>query len=202
MAASNIEKKAARSRIYLLIIIALFVIPLLIAWLLVGRWQPSGSVHHGELLNPAQPISHLQAQPLSGDALDKVYLQRYWTLVYINQTKACDNECRDGLYNMRQIRLALGKNIDRAQTLLLLAEKPDNELQAWLAKEHLAMTKAVSDDKTMDFFQQAFSGDSHQNSWIYLVDPLGNLVMRYGIEVNSKGILKDLKRLMKYSKIG
>lgn len=203
MATADVNEKASKSRIYLLIIIALFAVPLLLAWLLVGRWQPGGFVHHGELLNPAQPIQQLQAQTLEGSELDQSTLQHYWTLVFINNEKNCDDNCRQSLYNMRQIRLALGKNIDRAQTLLLLSEAPDDDLQTWLSREHAAMLKAVGNEPTRTFFQNAFpTDDNNKDSWIYLTDPLGNLVMRYGLSVDSKGILEDLRRLMKYSKIG
>jgi hypothetical protein len=61
----------------------------------------------------------------------------------------------------------------------------------------------VVDGQTLRFFTQAFAdGSAAVGEWIYLIDPLGNLLMRYGSDANPKGMLEDLERLLKYSKIG
>jgi cytochrome oxidase Cu insertion factor (SCO1/SenC/PrrC family) len=202
MATTILTSSSAKSRIYLLVLMALFAVPMLLAWFLVEHWQPGASVQHGELLDPIQPVAHFQAQLLAGDELDTTFLKKHWTLIYINTENTCNNICRSRLNDIRQIRLALGKDMGRVQTLLLQTGMPDAEFETWLLKEHPAMTKAVSDAITPGFFQKVFKTPSRRETWVYLVDPLSNLVMRYGPEVTSKGILEDLKRLLKYSNIG
>ena len=189
------------SRQQFLLLVALFAAPLLAAWLLVGHWRPAGMTHHGELLDPAQPVAYLRVRQVNGQELNTAYLHGRWTLAYIGA--GCGERCQHGLYNMRQVRLALGKDMGRAQTLLMLSEAPGPELAEWLNREHAAMTVGVADAATLSFFGQAFAGgEAAANSWIYLIDPLGNLVMRYRTDDNPKGILEDLRRLFKYSKIG
>jgi cytochrome oxidase Cu insertion factor (SCO1/SenC/PrrC family) len=149
-----------------------------------------------------QPVPHFQAKLFSGKELDINFLKKHWTLAYINVATLCSDICRIRLYDMRQIRLALGKDMGRVQNILLQTKTPDEELVTWLLEQHPAMVKAVSDATTLNFFQKVFKTTDTHEPWIYLIDPLGNLVMRYDAGMNSKGILEDLKRLLKYSKIG
>lgn len=197
-----------RGRLQLLGIVALFVLPLALAWLLYGNWRPTGSVHHGELLDPARPLSALAARGTddtgTGAGLPEDYLRGRWTLAYLAAGE-CRQACRDGLYKIRQIRLALGgKNIDRIQTLGLLASPPGAELRDWLAREHAAMTVAVADSEDAAALRRPFAGDKTDNTddGVFVIDPLGNLLLRYRREAPPKDIIADLKRLLKLSRIG
>jgi len=204
MVAETLNSARTKNRAYLLLLIALFVIPLTAAWLLTGRWQPGATVNHGELLEPVRPITALWLQQTNGQELDAHYLQGRWTLAYL--TKDCAQRCRDALYAMRQVRLALGKDLERAQTLLMITEPSTEMLRGWLQREHSATTVGLVDSATRDVFLQAFPSAAALGEWIYLIDPLGNLLMRYSAKqtspIESKGILEDLKRLFKYSQIG
>ncbi|MEE4375934.1 MAG: SCO family protein [Candidatus Competibacteraceae bacterium] len=190
-----------RNKLFLLFIIALFAVPLALAWVLVSSVSPDSTKNHGELLNPAQPVPHLSASQIDGQPLTKADLRGRWNLLYIAGT-SCDERCKTGLYDIRQVRVALGKNTPRSQTLFLLQEAPDAELLDWLQREHVGLTVAVADSQTLNFFTQAFAGDAVFGDWIYLIDPLGNLFMRYSTTVDPKGILDDLRHLLKISKIG
>ncbi|MCP5425192.1 MAG: hypothetical protein H6970_09010 [Gammaproteobacteria bacterium] len=192
---------ATRQRLYLIIIFALFAVPLALAWFLVGRWHPQHTTNHGELLNPAQPVAHFVATRPTGQALGAEFLNGRWTLLYIGAAN-CDQRCRTGLYDIRQIRLALGKDMLRAQTLWLMPERPDEDLLQWLGREHVDLTVGVADVQTLDFFSRQFPHSVDTDGWIYLIDPLGNLFMRYSTDGNPKGILDDLQHLFKISKIG
>lgn len=191
-----------KDRIILVLIMGAFILPLIGAWMLAGQWRPEGRAHHGELLVPARPISHFQVLAEEGGELNKAYLQGRWTLVYMDGRSGCDESCRQGLYKIRQIRLALGKEMPRVQRLLLLTEMPEAMLSSWLQQEHAGMTVGVADTTTRGFLARSFSGTAVAGGWIYLIDPLTNLVMRYPAQVNPGDILKDLKRLLKLSKIG
>lgn len=191
------------NRVFLLFIIFLFVAPLLAAWILVGRWHPEGSASHGELLDPAQPVAYLRLRLLDGRELSETFLRGRWTLAYANRAgSGCDQSCRRSLYNIRQVRLALGRNMARVQKLLLLDADPNAELAAWLKKEHQDLVVGVADRSTRTFFEKAFAAERMDEGAVYLIDPLGNLVLRYGDASDPSGMLKDLNRLLKLSKIG
>ncbi|NJN46094.1 MAG: cytochrome oxidase assembly protein [Candidatus Competibacteraceae bacterium] len=185
----------------MLFIIALFAVPLALAWVLVGSVHPDSTKNHGELLNPAQPVPQLSARQLDGQPLTETDLRGRWNLLYVAGTE-CDERCKTGLYDIRQVRVALGKDTPRSQTLFLLREAPDAELLDWLQREHASLTVGIADSQTLDFFTQAFADDAVLGDWIYLIDPLGNLFMRYSTTVDPKGILDDLRHLLKISKIG
>jgi cytochrome oxidase Cu insertion factor (SCO1/SenC/PrrC family) len=190
-----------RGRLYLIVIILLFAVPLATAWLLVGVWRPAGSMHHGELLDPARPLPALQVKQLDGNSLSLDELRGRWHLVYLGDAEACVESCRTSLHNMRQIRLALGKNAIRLSNLLLTERALGTDLHDWLAMEHPDLRKLIADVEVRSTFRDAFTETGERHS-VYLVDPLNNLVMRYGPEVDPGDILDDLERLLKYSKIG
>ena len=187
-----------RNRIFLIIIIVLFVLPLALAWLLVGKWQPASTSNQGELLTPAQPVPHLRLQIPTGGEVNASYLQGHWTLAYLGN--ACDERCRQGLYNIRQVRLALGKDMQRVQTLFIMNGIPAETLLHGLRQEHPKLTAGVADAGTLAFFAHAFPGEvATPGDWIYLIDPLGNLFMRYRVSDKPKSILTDLQHVLKYS---
>ncbi len=187
-----------RQRLALALLLALFVVPLLLAWILVGQWRPGATAQHGRLLDPARPVAALRVATAEG-VLDAGFLRGRWTLAYLNPAAGCDPACRQGLYAMRQVRLALGRDLERTQGLLMNAAAADARTAAWLAEAHPELHRGVADAATRNFFRDAFSGPE---AGIYLIDPLGNLLMGYGPHADPKGLLADLKRLLKLSKIG
>ncbi len=124
-----------RQRLLLLLVVACFVLPLAAAWLLIGHWRPESSAQHGELLNPARPVA-LRFDLLDGKPADETALRGRWVLAYVGSAAECDARCRTGLYDMRQVRLALGKDMDRVKTLLLVDAMPPTGSRDWLAAEH------------------------------------------------------------------
>jgi len=191
-----------RPRLMLLFIIACFAVPLAAAGWLVGRWTPSGTVQHGELLTPARPVKELRFISLDERRLDATALHGRWALAYVGSAEGCDIGCRTALYNMRQVRLALGKDMSRVKTVFLLDGAPVAELRQWLADEHAAMIVGVVDPAARTELASAFAKPGAMGEWIYLLDPLGNLLMRYPIGGEPRGTLKDLQRLLRLSRIG
>lgn len=191
-----------RQRLMLVFVVACFVLPLVAAWLLVDRWRPGSSAQHGELLNPAKPFPDLRFDLVDGRPPADAMLGGHWILVYIGSSAGCDAACHTGLYDMRQVRLALGKDMGRVKTVLLLDGMPETGLRQWLAAEHAAMIVGVADASTRSGLTQAFDRPGRAGEWMYLLDPLGNLLMRYPADTEPRGLLKDLQRLLKWSKIG
>ena len=190
-----------RQRLFLLLIIACFVLPLFAAWLLVDHWRPAGSVQHGQLLDPARSLD-LQFDPLDRQRVSNTVLRGRWVLVYVGSAEQCDPRCQTALYDLRQVRLALGRDMDRITTLLLLGQVPDGGLDRWLATEHPHLLVGIADSRIRDSLSQPFAQPSPSGDAFYLLDPFGNLLMRYPVTVDPQGVLKDLKRLLRLSKIG
>jgi len=197
-----------RSRLSLIFVLGMFAAPLAIAWLVLSifpEWAPQGKVNHGELVDPVRPLPAFQLTTLSGDALDETFFRGKWTIVYLVQG-GCDRPCVEQLYNIRQVRLAQGKNIDRLQRLLLwndegISAEERSELQTHFPGQVIV---PLSDQGSAALLQ-TFVLDAEQPldaGRVYLVDPLGHLMMSYEADDEPRGMIKDLERLLKYSGLG
>lgn len=193
-----------RQRALLLGLMGLFVVPMLLAWWLVGHWRPAPGAHHGELLDPARPLAGFTFEPVAeGPGPDA--LEGHWTLLYLAPPEGCDSLCRETLHFMRQIRISLGKDMDRARTALMLAAPPDAVLARELEAGYAGMVRGIVGPGARGMLMEPFG--AADTGGIYLLDPLGNLVMRYrpipaGDVEGPRGVLEDLRRLLKLSRIG
>ena len=129
-------------------------------------------------------------------------LRGRWTYVLFAPGD-CGDVCQRQLYLTRQTRIAVSKDIPRVQRLLVLGRQPSSELAQRLREEQPELHWVVSSEQAGPLMQQ-FSGEGFDplGGQFFLVDPLGNLMMFYDLEVPSKGLLKDLQKLLKISQIG
>jgi cytochrome oxidase Cu insertion factor (SCO1/SenC/PrrC family) len=167
--------KLLRNKLFLVAAVCAAPIVLGTAAYLLG-WTPGTASNYGELITP-RPVS-----------LDE--LRGKWVLVTFDAA-ACDAYCEKKLYFMRQVRRAQGKDMDRVERLWVLTDthKPRADLLA-----------AIEGTRLAAFSPQGFPGNPADH--IYLVDPLGNLMMRFPRDPDPSRMIKDLQRLLKYSRIG
>jgi cytochrome oxidase Cu insertion factor (SCO1/SenC/PrrC family) len=191
----------------LLLLASLFFGPLLLASIWYGhadRWPlPEQRANHGQLITPPHPLAGLQLQDLKGHPLAEDSLQGRWTLVYPG-LPTCDAECENLLYQTRQVRTALGKDTERVQRIYLLAEIPQDpaRLEALRGLHPDLLLAVLASPSTMTRFPDADPAQWWSGKQLYVVDPLGNLMMRYDADQDPKGLLADLKRLLRISQIG
>ena len=194
------DRSLFKSRLTLIGIIATFVVPLLLAMLLYARldiWKPGTYVNHGELMAPVEPLGYLHATAGDGKALDLAVLQDKWSLVYLGDGD-CSIACQSQLFKMRQSRAMLGRDLVRVQTLYLALDTEAMVAMESLAGEYPALQTGLVTDAAR--LRNAFS--ANRSGLFYLIDPHGNLVLQYDGEATTKGVVKDLKRLLKVSNIG
>jgi len=192
----------------LLLLLAFFAAPVVLAWLafyVFPEWRPAGTSNHGQLITPLRPLPAFQLETLSGEPIDETFMRGKWTLVYLAQG-ACAEPCVRQLYNLRQVRLAQGKNIDRVQRLMLW-ERADLRpgQQAELVEHFPGQVIALMPGQAPAVLLETFvldEQDPMRAGRVYLVDPLGNLMMSYQPEDEPRGTIKDLERLLKYSGLG
>lgn len=193
-----------RSRLTLLLMFGLFSLPVLFAWLsffVFEGWRPSGTSNYGELIEPPRSLQFEALANAAGGSLDAAFLQGKWTYV-MWAGASCAEDCRQQLYRMRQLRLAQGKNIDRVQRLLL-AQDLDAGTVGELRGEYPGLVIAAGSAPELSSLRQQFQLQEGEAGYrLYLVDPMGNLMMRYGPADPPKGIVKDLERLLKISYVG
>jgi cytochrome oxidase Cu insertion factor (SCO1/SenC/PrrC family) len=191
------------------VLIAMFFVPLAIAFVLyygVDGWRPAGSTNHGDLVTPARPLPDVTLPLAQGGAANPKLLHGKWTLVYIGSGQ-CDARCREALTLIRQSRLALGDEMSRVQRVFLsTAECCD---RPYLEQEHAGLITLQADSDSASGLLREFSeavgaspGQVGQAGRIYIVDPLGNLMMSYAPTAAPRGLLEDLKKLLRLSHIG
>lgn len=182
----------ARNLRTLALLASLFVLPLLIAfWAYYGTgWRPVHHVNHGELIAPPRPLPSAQdTSPL---------FRKKWSLVYVGDGQ-CDAECRHSLYVMRQTRLSLNNEMTRVERVFLVTGSCCDA--DFLGREHSGMRVLEASGVSGSNLLAAFPADGREHT-LFIVDPLGNLMMRYDARQNPKGLLEDLKKLLALSHIG
>jgi len=177
-----------RGRLQLLAILGVVLGPILLAsgMYRYSFWVPEGRAWHGELIGDGRDLASLGvASTASG----------HWQLL-VSAPQGCAENCRQLLYLARQINIGLGREADRAGHALALSGSLPAELQVQLREAYPQLQRTTLD---VDAYRR--------NGWpnepqLWLVDPHGNLVLRYADPAQGKGVLEDLRRLLKLSRIG
>jgi len=179
------------SRALLGLILALFALPMLIALgLYAMHWRPAAVASHGELVTPPRPLPANGLTSRDGHALGSAELRGRWLMV-LAVPGPCDAGCLARIDETRRIQVALHRNMSRVGRLVL-SDAPDPPL---LAAAHAAPDLLLA---RPDGLWRELLADADAPH-LYLVDPLGNLVMRYPPRPEPAGVKRDLERLLKFS---
>lgn len=183
----------------LAVLAGMFVLPLLLSfWMYYGTaWRPASHVNHGELISPARPLGAVKLPLLAGAPGSGSLFHRNWSIVYIGSGQ-CDASCRNSLYVMRQTRIALNKDMTRVDRVFLVTSACCDH--SFLAREHAGMVVVDASGANASALLREFPDD--RESSLFIVDPLGNLMMRFDTHQNAKGLLQDLQKLLSLSSIG
>jgi cytochrome oxidase Cu insertion factor (SCO1/SenC/PrrC family) len=185
----------------LVVLAVLFFAPLgLSFYLYYGRgWHPGSRVNAGALIDPARPLPALALPLQMGGVTDPQFLKGKWTFLYVQQGR-CTDDCQRHLYDTRQVRTALDRDMDRVQRVFILDEDCcDMQALNAMHPDLIAIRLSPADEALLVLLPRA-AGDKSER--IYLIDPLGNLMMFYEAGDNPKGMLEDMKRLLGLSHIG
>jgi cytochrome oxidase Cu insertion factor (SCO1/SenC/PrrC family) len=182
----------------LLLIAAICILPLVAASIIYFGWsgaQPSRYMNYGELLQTRALPSAVFVAP-DGTRYTSDSLRGKWLLVTV-QPSSCDSVCQNRLYMLQQVRLAQGQNMTRVGRLWLLAG--DGEpASALIAAYPGLMIGRPADPHWLATLPVKHNVTEH----VYLIDPHGNLVLRYNATPDPEGVINDLARLLKVSRIG
>lgn len=191
------------SRRPLWILLGLFFVPLAIAFVLYsGAWRPRGSAEHGDLLHPARPLPTVALPQPDGSVTPAEFLQQRWSLVFVGSGD-CNPRCRTALADMQRIRELLGKDSVRVQSVFLVSDNCcDPALRTHYPALIIAQVNGAQAASLLARFPIYDNVPIDAAGRIYIVDPLGNLLMSYAADASSIGIYEDLKRLLKLSHIG
>ena len=145
--------------------------------------KPWGTTNRGELLDPIVSVSELHL--IADDGSTSMLNSGLWWLVTVSRD-GCGAECQAAVHQLRQLHILLGRDASRVKRSLI-------ELDGTRVDSSLSQYPELT----------RFNGESPAlRPGVYIVDPLGNLVLRYDYGDAGKSVLQDLKQLLKVSHIG
>lgn len=190
--ASTSENRAPNSRrkgrLQLILVLLVAIGPMILATSMykLKFWVPDNRSFHGELIGTGETRAELGVQ---SD-------EKRWQLL-VTAPGECEADCQQLVYLARQLQIGLGRDAARASHAISTAQPLSSDYQARLTREYPQLQRYPLDLKR---YQRTAPGVQLPQLWI--VDPHGNLVLRYGAEVNGKDVLNDLRQLLKLSNIG
>lgn len=185
----------SRGRRTLLTLALVCAAPVVASYVAYYWFRPAGHVNYGELLE-ARPVREIVgALPDGGKFRLSDYRGRW--LFLAADAGPCEDACQHKLYATRQARTIQGREQERVVRVWLQAPHAPTPAPQLLA-QHPGLVVARVDPAEWE----GLPGDTGPTRNIYLIDPLGNIVLRYPADPDIKGMAKDLERLLRASRIG
>ena len=183
----------------MLIVLAICAAPMIFSYVTYYLIKPEVRTNYGELIDPRKyPIPDLGGASLDGKPASLEQLKGKWILLQVDAA-VCDKACTQKLYYMRQLRLTQGKEKGRVERVWLITD--DAPLDIALMKEYDGTHFLRVDAQKLAAWLPAAEGGKVSDH-LYMIDPLGNLMMRFPKDPDANKIKKDISRLLKASSIG
>lgn len=195
-----VKSATSRSRWTLFLVIAVCAAPVILSYLSYYWIKPEGRTNYGTLLDPRLfPMPAMMLSRVENNAPAQIQdTNGKWRMLMVTDAP-CTQQCEATLYQIRQLRLMQGKEQSRIERIWLITDQyqpPVAQLQA-VTGMHVLRADATPLNKWLPVEQ----GKAPAMYW-YLLDPLGNLVMRYPVGSDTVKIKKDISKLLKASGIG
>ncbi len=174
------EETISRGRRQVVVLFGIAFASLGIAWLtyfLVSGSGVMGTTNHGEFVKPARTIDSLATEGEPFDTREK------WWLWYV--APSCDATCAKTMHDLKSVHVLLNRDSTRVARAMFTTNAEPGQL---IGSEQ---------DKV-----ELLSAPAELEPGVYIVDPIGNLVLRYPIDTPPKPVLEDLKKLLRLSQIG
>jgi len=158
--------------------------------------------NYGTIISPVRSVTDRQLKKLDETDFKLSSLRGKWIILSIGSS-ACQQDCIDNLYKIRQLRKAVGQEYKRIAKVFFLQDK--NNLQSFTAllKDYPDMDVIIPSGSEYERYLSIFSyHGSDIKDGIFIIDPLGNYMMMYPKGADPSKIIKDIERLLKISKIG
>jgi cytochrome oxidase Cu insertion factor (SCO1/SenC/PrrC family) len=198
-------RPTARGRLRLLLVIALFATPVLLAYgLYFSGWRPAAAPRvHGELVTPARPVADVALRTLDGQDMAFSAFRRQWLLLYVGSSE-CPAACEHALINMRQVIAAQGRQAHRVRAAMVVTDTRALSSLRQILSAHPELTALTGAPQALRQLAQDLElpGALAGQHRTYVIDPLGNFMLSYPADADANGMRKDLERLLRYSQVG
>jgi hypothetical protein len=191
----------SRSRAKLWLVIAICAAPVIASYIAYYYVRPSARSNYGTLVDPQRPVPALQLTTLDGRPFETDHLRGKWTLLMIAGGD-CADACRDRLYHLRQVRLTTGRERDRVQRVWLIPDRQPLPTQVIREYDGTEMVRADAAQLAQWLPSDPVEPPGAYAEHIYVIDPLGNLMMRFPLDADPNKTKRDLAKLLAASRIG
>lgn len=193
------SKKKTAGRWKLFAILAVCASPLIGSYVAYYVIKPGGRTNYGDILDPRQyPIPALESTALDGKPVGLDAYKGKWIMLQADGG-ACDKPCQTKLFEMRQLRLTQGKEMERVERVWLITDQAP--LDTVLIKEYDGTRMLRARPEAVRKWLPVEIGTAVADH-LYLIDPRGNLMMRFPKDADPNKIKKDLGKLLRASSIG
>lgn len=198
--AAGVAQPTRGTRLKLLAILLVCSLPVLVSYIGFFVVKPTGKAAYGELMVPAQAMPALAVQQMDGKAAELGALKGQWLLITLHGG-ACDATCQRHLFLQRQLREMLSKEKERVDAVWLIddAAQPDATHLQWMQQSGAAVLRG--DAAALRAWLAPGTGKTAED-YMYVVDPLGNAMMRLAMPFDPAQAAKakrDLDRLLQAS---
>ncbi len=187
-------------RIKFLLIVFIFTVPFVISYYLSKDYHAGGELqtsNYGSFINPIIELSQTNFDDYSGENFNVNKHLTKWSLIY-RMPKNCLQSCSDEIYLIRQVNIALGKDMNRLERVIVLNQTMLNSEVDDVVDKY---PKAIVVKNNSSTFINEINKITERHV-LLLTDPLGNVILGYDEGFEGKKLLKDIKKLLKLSKIG
>lgn len=194
---SNINRSSGRWKLMAVLLVC--AAPMIFSYLAYYVIKPAGRTNYGALIDPrAYPIPDLGVTTLDGKPAGLDAYKGKWIMLNVD-LGTCEQACRDQLVMMRQLRVMQGKERDRIERVWLITDATPLDTTLMRVIEGTRMLR-VRPEAVAKWLPVEEGGNAADH--IYLIDPLGNLMMRFPANADPSKVKKDLGKLLKASAIG
>ena len=195
----DLEMQRRGRKIFLLMLV-FFVVPIIVVILMYHyNWKPQGA-SLGQLVQPPRLLSSpVDLKNDQGQSLKPEFWKEKWSVVYV--AEICEKACLDKLHDMRQLHASLYKDIERSQRVLITSTQDVSDIKSKYP-DLIVINQPVSSVVALTEQFQVNDADAKTSNRLYLIDPLGHLMMTYQPSVPLADVRKDITRLLRYSWAG
>jgi hypothetical protein len=199
----NEQEQQKKNNRTVIIIFAMSIIPFGIAWYLSSNatWM-GGATNNGELITP--PITTEITEFIGFDDFsikNMKEIRGHWVLVNVIPNNTCNTVCQKAIHKTKQLRLMMNKDLTRIRRLVLIIPEIEPELARPWWKDDVRLLRSKPAISLLQKLKR-ISNPVLPEGMLFLMDPLGNIMMQYEPEFDPYKVKSDLYKLLKISQIG
>jgi hypothetical protein len=190
------QARVRLGRIKMILVLLVCAAPVIASYLTYYVIRPEGRSNYGQLIDPQRPLPALSLQDLQGQTVPTESLRHQWLIVVVG-SGACDTVCERNLYLQRQLREMTGKDRERIDKVWLVTDSAP--IQPALLKGIAGAQVLRASQEEVAAWLEPETGQTI-GAHLYIVDPLGNWMMRFPADADPSKVKRDLGRLLNASR--